>query len=57
MNQPTKALAVLIVEDLESDAQLLVRLLKKAGYELVYERVETDWQMRAVLERRIRRSV
>ncbi len=52
MNQPTKALAVLIVEDLESDAQLLVRLLKKAGYELVYERVETDWQMRAALEKR-----
>ena len=52
MNQPTKALAVLIVEDLESDAQLLVRLLKKADYELVYEQVETAGQMRAALEKR-----
>ena len=45
-------LAVLIVEDLESDAQLLVRLLKKADYELVYEQVETAGQMRAALEKR-----
>ncbi|MCJ7435705.1 MAG: diguanylate cyclase [Anaerolineales bacterium] len=45
-------LAVLIVEDLESDAQLIVRLLKKAGYELVYEQVETAEQMRSALEKR-----
>ena len=34
-------LFVLIVEDNESDAQLLVRLLRKADYETAYERVET----------------
>ncbi len=45
-------LAVLIVEDSESDAQLIVRLLKKAGYVLVYEQVETAEQMRAALEKR-----
>ena len=45
-------LAVLIVEDMESDAQLLIRLLKKADYELVYEQVETAGQMRAALEKR-----
>jgi PAS domain S-box-containing protein len=44
-------LAVLIVEDSESDAQLIVRLLKKAGYELVYEQVETAKQMRLALEK------
>jgi len=51
MNKPIKALAVLIVEDMESDAQLIVRLLKKAGYELVYEQVETAEQMRLALEK------
>ena len=48
MNIP---LAVLIVEDSESDAQLIVRLLKKAGYDLVYEQTETLEQMRAALEK------
>ena len=52
MNKPTKTLAVLIIEDQESDAQLLIRLLKKADYELVYEQVETAGQMRAALEKR-----
>jgi len=44
-------LAVLIVEDSESDAQLIVRLLKKAGYEVVSEQVETAEQMRSALEK------
>ena len=44
-------LAVLIVEDSESDAQLIVRLLKKAGYEVVFEQVETAEQMRSALEK------
>jgi PAS domain S-box-containing protein len=52
MNKPTKELAVLIVEDSESDAQFIVRLLKKADYELVYEQVETAEQMRTALEKR-----
>jgi len=46
-------LAVLIVEDSESDAQLVVRLLKKAGYEVISEQVETAEQMCAALEKRI----
>ena len=45
-------LQVLIVEDSESDAQLLLRLLKKAGYGVVWQRVETDEQMRAALGER-----
>jgi diguanylate cyclase (GGDEF)-like protein/PAS domain S-box-containing protein len=45
-------LAVLIVEDSESDALLIVRLLKKAGYEVVFERVETTEQMQSALEKR-----
>ncbi|MCX6065398.1 MAG: PAS domain S-box protein, partial [Chloroflexi bacterium] len=44
-------LSVLIVEDSESDAQLIVRMLKKADYDLFYEQVETAEQMRAALER------
>jgi len=44
-------LAVLIVEDTDSDAQLMVRLLRKAGYELVYEQVDTEGEMRAALDK------
>ncbi len=52
MNKPAKTLAALIVEDMESDTELIVRLLRKADYELVYEQVETAEQMRAVLKKR-----
>jgi hypothetical protein len=51
MDQPPIPLAVLIVEDMESDTQLIVRLLKKAGYDLSYEQVETWEQMRDALEK------
>ncbi len=51
MNKQTNTLAVLIVEDVESDVQLLMRQLKKAGRELVYEQVETAAQMRAALKK------
>jgi len=46
-----KPLAVLIVEDNKSDAQLLVRMLTKAGYTLTYEHVDTGPQMLAALEK------
>ncbi|MGC1377090.1 MAG: PAS domain S-box protein, partial [Anaerolineales bacterium] len=46
-----KPLAVLIVEDSESDTQLIVRLLKKAGYKVTSGQVETAAQMRAALEK------
>lgn len=47
----TKPLAVLIVEDSESDAQLVVRQLEKAGNTITFEQVETAAQMRAALEK------
>ncbi|MBI3161651.1 MAG: response regulator, partial [Chloroflexi bacterium] len=46
------SLAALLVEDVESDAQLLVRCLQKGGYDLVYEQIETAAEMRAALESR-----
>jgi len=46
-----KPLAVLIVEDVESDAQLIVRVLTKAGYTLTFERIETAALMRRALEK------
>jgi len=39
-------LRLLIVDDSEDDALLLVRELKKGGYEIVYERVENGEDMR-----------
>jgi two-component system, cell cycle sensor histidine kinase and response regulator CckA len=42
-------LSVLIVEDDESDADLVLRLLQKAHYDLTWRRVETADQMRAAL--------
>jgi PAS domain S-box-containing protein/putative nucleotidyltransferase with HDIG domain len=47
----SRQLAVLIVEDMESDAELAIRLLKKAGNEVVYERVETAIEMKASLDK------
>ncbi len=48
----TIPLAVLIVEDSENDALLIVRLLEKAGYAVVFEQIETAAQMRTALEKR-----
>ena len=45
-------LSVLIEEDMESDARLIVRLLRAADYEVILERVETAEQMCSVLEKR-----
>ena len=44
-------LRVLIVEDSEDDALLLVRELKRGGYEPISERVETAESMKAALEK------
>lgn len=44
-------LRVLIVEDAEDEAVLLVRELKRGGYEVTYKRVETAEAMQAALER------
>ncbi len=45
-----KALRVLIVEDSEFDAQMIVSMLRKGGYEVISERVETEPALRAALE-------
>src|SRR2546428_11177281 len=44
-------LRLLLVEDSENDALLLVRDLTRAGFELVVERVETAHAMQAALDR------
>jgi PAS domain S-box-containing protein len=46
MNTP---LRVLIVEDSESDAGLIVRRLQQGGYDLVHQRVETAGDLRTAL--------
>jgi two-component sensor histidine kinase len=46
----SKRLRVLQIEDSESDAALIVRLLEKDGYDVHAERVETAEQMRGALE-------
>jgi PAS domain S-box-containing protein len=45
------SLRVLLVEDSEEDALLLVRELKRGGYETTFERVDTAPAMQAALER------
>jgi CheY-like chemotaxis protein len=44
-------LRVLIVEDSESDAILVIHQLKKAEYSIHHERVETAKDMKAALEK------
>ncbi len=48
MNKP---LRVLIVEDAEDDALLVVRELERGGYDTTFERVETAEAMTAALEK------
>ena len=47
--EPTCPLRVLLVEDSEDDAALLVRELHRGGYDLVYERVDTPAALNAAL--------
>jgi len=47
-----KQLRVLIIEDSEDDALLLLRELRNGGYEPVVERVETPEAMKAALEKK-----
>ena len=46
-----KSLSLLMIEDSESDADLVVRMLHKAGYEVRSERVEDATEMKAALVR------
>jgi CheY-like chemotaxis protein len=45
-----QSLRVLIVEDSEDDVLLIIRELKKGGYDTVYERVETATAMKKALK-------
>jgi PAS domain S-box-containing protein len=51
VTMPT-SLRVLIVEDSESDAALILRMLKKAGYTVYSETVQTEPEMEAALATR-----
>ena len=44
-----RALRVLVVEDSEFDARMLVGLLRAGGFEPEFERVETEGGMRTAL--------
>src|SRR5574339_1319560 len=44
-----KRLHTLIIEDSDEDTQLLLRELRRIGYQVEFERVETDLAMRAML--------
>lgn len=46
-----KSFALLNIEDSQSDSDLIVRLLRKAGHEITFERVETAAQMHAALKK------
>ena len=48
----TKPLNILIVEDYEEDCLLLLRELRRAGYDPAHERVETPEAMRSALANR-----
>ena len=49
--QPSRPLRVLIVEDVEQDAVLLVRELNRGGFEVTSERVDTHAAMKEALTR------
>ena len=46
-----KPLRVLVVEDRPDDEELVIMELRRAGYEVIHERVETDMAMAAALKR------
>lgn len=45
-----KPLKVLIIEDSEDDAQILLASLRHSGYEPIFERVQTEKELRSALE-------
>ncbi len=47
-----KPLSVLLVEDNEDDAALILLTLRRSGYKVESERVETDWALAGALARR-----
>src|SRR6266545_596096 len=51
-DQQTKPLKLLVVEDSEDDAKLLLLHLRQGGYKVDSERVETAAAMKAALQRK-----
>lgn len=47
--ETSKILRILIIEDSDNDAELLLRDIKRLGYDVEYERVETPEAVRAAL--------
>ena len=43
---------ILIVEDFEDDAHLMVRVIRREGYEVIWERVQTSRELEAALDGR-----
>lgn len=48
-----KKLRILLIEDSDNDAQLLLREIRRSGYDVEYERVETAEAVRAHLQNRV----
>ncbi|GEM_PF-957838 len=48
---PATSLRVLLVEDNEADAELILRALTRGGYDVTFARVDTEEQMRTELAR------
>lgn len=52
MSREGQRLRVLLVEDSESDAELLIEALRRGGYDPDWERVQTEDELRRILQRR-----
>lgn len=48
-----KSIRLLIIEDSEDDAELLVRKITKSGYKIKYSRVESEKEMRSALQQEV----
>jgi len=46
-------LRVLVVEDSDNDSQLMLSELRRSGYDVEYERVETSTAMQAALSHKV----
>lgn len=51
LSSENSLLNILIIEDSDSDAQLIIRLLKRSGFRFVYEQIQTSEEMAAAITR------